>query len=209
MLRKPSLMVLLVVTVLASSFKSSEAFIVTSQAGDLFIEFISSEASANYIEFGLGTPSPNSALSERNPALIKEGGALTTGPLSNMGFFPAGANLDFYMTCFFGQTYWAFTSNLNSSPTSSDLVTFKDTNNSLGFGGSIIEPSGINKWIFHMDDPASARYDDDDNDFVVRVQVIPQVVPIPTSLLLLVSGLMVFLGLKVLISSLPNHSTSR
>ncbi len=144
----------------------------TSRPGSLLIEFISSDAAPAYIEFGIGSPDLDSTLDDREFALIRDGVDLITPTTANMGYYPAEAEIDFYMITEFGGVFWAFSSNLGDEPTSSDLVTFTDIDNSLGFGGSIVEELGPDDWILHMDDPASICCDDDDNDFVVRIRVI-------------------------------------
>ena len=133
-------------------------------------------------------------VSERDVALIRDGTVLTSPSSVNMGFYSASSSIDFYFKSIFGGTFWGFSSNLTGSPTSFDLETFTDTNNSLGFGGSIIVQQGIDDWIFHMDDPASV--DDDDNDFVVRVHVEPtSAIPVPPAIWLFGSGLIGLIGL--------------
>ena len=182
--------------ILSSSIISpiANAFIVTSAPGDLFIDFVSSEAAPAFYEFGIGTPSTSSDVSERDVALIRDGTVLTSPSSVNMGFYSASSSIDFYFKSIFGGTFWGFSSNLTGSPTSFDLETFTDTNNSLGFGGSIIVQQGIDDWIFHMDDPASV--DDDDNDFVVRVHVEPtSAIPVPPAIWLFGSGLIGLIGL--------------
>lgn len=172
--------------------ESKAAFIQTSISGNLIIEWVSSEAAPAYTEFGLGTPSTNSLLADRDVALIRDGTTLITPISVNMGFYTADSNIDFYMKDEFGGTFWAFTKNLENSPTDSDLVAFRDTDNSLGLGGSVIEVLGVDNWIFHLDGPASICCDDDDNDFVVHAYISP--VPLLGSGAFFVSGVLLLLG---------------
>ena len=90
--------------------------------------------------------------------------SVSPSPVVDLGFFPAGSQLDFYNVSSYGGTFFAFSSALDGSPTARDLVVFRDTNNSLGFGGSAVETVGVDEWILHLDDAASLG-NDDDNEF--------------------------------------------
>ncbi|WP_428776508.1 PEP-CTERM sorting domain-containing protein [Vibrio sp.] len=173
---------------------TANAFIITSKSGDLIAEFVSSEAASAYIEFGIGTPSIDSEFSHRNALIVRDGVNIISGTTVNAGYVAAGTKLDFYMkTIFHAESFWSFTTNLLAAPTASDLVSFSDADNSLGFGGSIVQPIGRDNWIFHMDDPASICCDDDDDDLVVRIRINPKndhvPVPEPGTFLLLMLGL--------------------
>lgn len=79
------------------------------------------------------------------------------------------------------------TSNLEfglGTPSTADLEVFRDRDNSLGLGGSIVETVGLDHWVLHLDDAASV--DDDDNEMIIDVRVRP--VPEPATLTLLVAG---------------------
>lgn len=191
MLRK-----LLLLAVLTWPAIGSAALLTTTVGGDLYFEFVSSEAASANFEFGLGTPSVLSQPSERQIGLVRTGTIVTPADPVNMGYFAAGSGLDFFMRSNFGGDFWAFSSHLGGSPTPSDLITFEDADNSLHLGTSIVESIGLDNWIFHMDDPASICCDDDDNDFVVRVFVEPtvnpiQTIPEPESLSMMLAGLVV------------------
>ncbi len=84
------------------------SFIETTASGYLIIEYLGSHAAPAYTEFGLGTPSTDSVLSERNVALIRDGITLSTPSIVNMGFYEGGSELDFYMKDIYGGTFWAF-----------------------------------------------------------------------------------------------------
>jgi uncharacterized protein (TIGR03437 family) len=67
----------------------------------------------------------------------------------------------------FGTSAYAFS---NGSDSASQVV-FRDTNNSLGMGGSIIEQTSANTWLLHLDDARSSQFDDDDNDVLIALRL--------------------------------------
>lgn len=161
--------------------------LITTEAGDLVFEVLSGEGGASTQEFGLGSPTLSTPPALRNTVFVitLNGSVSNVAPstIRNMGFFSAGSALDFYNISDFGGTQLALSSALDGSPTPSDLVVFRDLDNSLGFGGSIVEVLGPNDWILHMDDAASYAFDDDDNEMVIRVRVVS--VPEPSTLALI------------------------
>lgn len=158
-----------------SNAASAVPLLTTSQAGDLIFEVLRGEGATSTQEFGFGTPSTGSSIAERDVIFVIElnGGvsSVAPSPVVNAGYFTAGSSLDFYNVSNFGGTFFAFSSALGGSPTPSDLVVFADADNSLGFGGSIVETIGVDNWILHMDDAASICCDDDDNEIVIQVWV--------------------------------------
>lgn len=169
--RSPQMLAFFAGLLLAAAPGAGEGFLKTSRSGDLIVEFVSSEAGFARMELGLGTPDESSAASQRKVALIHDQGNLVTPAIVNLGFFPAGSEIDFYMVGDYAGVHWAFSRNLANKPTPADLATFRDTDLSLGRGGSIIEKRGPDDWILHLDDPVSFQIDDDDNDIVVRVRI--------------------------------------
>ena len=111
-------------------------------------------------------------------------GSVTPRARVDVGLVAAGTALDFYNLSDFAGVSWAFSSNLDSTPSPSDLEVFGDRDNSLGFGGSIVEILGVDHWILHLDDAASS--DDDDNEMIIDVRVRP--VPEPATLSLLAAA---------------------
>ena len=163
---------------------SAHALLITSQPGNLIIEALAGHGATSNQEFGLGTPSISSTAAERDVIftihLVNEQiGSVTPSPIVDKGFLAAGTVLDFYNISDFGGLHFAFSSTLGLSPSPSDLVVFTDIDNSLGFGGSVVETIGIDDWVLHLDDAASICCDDDDNEMIIRVRIEPAVINIP------------------------------
>lgn len=184
---------------------SHAALITTSVSGDLIFEVLSGEGGASFQEFGFGTPSANSVKSDRDVIFTIELNGSVVGvdpsPIVNAGFFSSGSALDFYNVSSFGGSFFAYSSTLGDNPSVSDLVTFTDVDNSLGFGGSVVEVVAANTWILHLDDAASGLCcDDDDNEMVIKISVDPNgvpdmtPVPLPSTLVFFVLFLSVFLA---------------
>src|SRR5262249_46124743 len=77
-----------------------------------------------------------------------------------------------YLRTEFGGVYWAFSVD---AVTDASRYAFMDLDNSLGFGGSIIEQTGPATWLLHMEDAASFLYDDDDDDVLVQLRLEPAI----------------------------------
>jgi hypothetical protein len=160
---------------------SIQEFVMPS-GGYLSIQFIGGSA-AGVTTFGLGT-SPNNFVAFFT--------GLPNSPSSlravNVGFFSAGTTIHMGMfTRFAGASGWAFSNGTDQA----SIVAFSDIDNSLGLGGSIIQQTGPNTWVLHLDDALSYKYDDDDNDVLIRLRITSKpvsTVPEPASGLLLLSG---------------------
>jgi hypothetical protein len=170
------------------------ALITTTISGDLIFEALEGHGGKSNQEFGLGTPSINSTPAQRDSIFtlhLDNDQLVSTTPSAvvDKGFFPAGSALDFYELSDFLSPLYAFSSALGGSPSPSDLVVFRDKDNSLGLGGSVVEVLGVDDWKLHLDDAASVDFDDDDNELVIRVHVqpieVPQQVPEPGTLVML------------------------
>jgi len=188
-LSKAALTTSAVVLTLLSSFAvlptcaradSIQEFVMPS-SGYLSIQFIGGEA-GGVTTFGLGT-SPSSFIAlltglPNNPSILSA---------VNAGFFSAGTIVHMGMFTTFGDSGWAFSSGTDQAA----ITAFSDIDNSLGLGGSIIQQTGPKTWVLHLDDALSYKYDDDDNDVLIRLRITSKplsTVPEPASVLLLLSG---------------------
>src|SRR5215469_2805836 len=70
-----------------------------------------------------------------------------------------------------GADYWAFSTETDQG----SVVSFTDVNNNLGMGGKIIQPTGPNTWVMHLND--AARYtmgsDGANNNILVQLRLSP------------------------------------
>jgi hypothetical protein len=117
-------------------------------------------------EFGIGTSSANflkyySGL-PNNPDPVGEVlvGSFTKGTVINFGMF----------TQYVSQSGWAF----SSGSTRASVVAFSDVDNSLGMGGKILQKTSPTTWLLHLDDALSYLFDDDDNDVLMQIRIVPQ-----------------------------------
>ena len=155
---------------LAGFGTANAGLITTSASGNLMFEYLGGEAGPSVQEFGLGTPAENSSIGDRNTVFVVDyNRPVAPLPLVNKGYFWAGSELDFYnLSDYLGDLY-AFSSRLAAVPTQADIAVFTDTDNSLNMGGSVVENVGDNQWILHLDDAWSYRFDDDDNEMIIKV----------------------------------------
>ena len=133
--------------------------------GTLYLQQKGGSAGAS-TEFGIGTSPTNfvkyySGL-PNNPSPAGEVlvGSFTKGTLINFGMF----------TQFGSQSGWAFT----TGSTRASVVAFSDVDNSLGMGGKITQKTSSTTWLLHLDDALSYLYDDDDNDVLMQIRIVPQ-----------------------------------
>ena len=117
---------------------------VAPSTGTLYFKCVGGSAGATS-QFGVGT-SPStfvsylSSLPQSCPTTEVAAGAVTAGQTVPFGI----------QTSWGGQTYWAF----STSSDQGSMVSFTDMNNSLGMGGSVIQPTGSNTWVLHLNDAA-------------------------------------------------------
>lgn len=183
------------VIVFALVFGSAQAGLISIPvSGHLIFVAVEGHGGTSEQEFGIIAPG-----GEREMVFtlhLVDGNLASTSPqpVVDMGLFSAGTSLDFYNVSWFDGPKFAFSANLAGSPTPSDLVVFTDRDNSLGLGGGVVEVLGDNHWLLHLDDAASFNYDDDDNELIIDVRVIPSVsnsngIPEPRTYTLLLLGL--------------------
>jgi hypothetical protein len=133
---------------------------VAPYAGTVFIRCIGGSAGATS-DFGTGT---NSA--DWTPYLHSL--PSQTGEV-RIGNVTAGQVVPFAMrTDWLGKEYWAFST--VSDPAST--TAFGDTDNSLKMGGRVIEQTGPDTWVMHLDDAASFTVDDNDADFLIQIRLV-------------------------------------
>ena len=134
-------------------------------SGTLYLQQKGGEAGAT-TEFGVGTSPTNFVEYYRglpnSPDPVGEVmvGSFTKGTVINFGMF----------TQFGTQSGWAF----SSGSTQASVVAFSDVDDSLGMGGKIIQQTSPNTWLLHLDDALSYLYDDDDNDVLMQIRIVPQ-----------------------------------
>jgi hypothetical protein len=145
--------------------------------GGLFLQQKGGEA-GGITTFGLGT-------SPSNFIPIYTGLPNNPNPVGEVfvGLFNAGTTIHMGEFTEFGDLNgFAFSNSTDEAST----VAFSDIDNSLGMNGSIIQRTGPNTWVLHLDDAVSFKFDDDDNDVLMQVRV-AQVPEARTSLPLLTS----------------------
>ena len=179
---------------------ANAGILTTTISGDLIFEALEGHGATSDQEFGLSTPAIGTPASLRQRVftlhLVNEQiGSVTPSQTVNMGYFAAGSSLDFYEISSWGGRYWGFSSHIGQSPVFADITVFQDTDNSLGFGGSVVETLGVDTWVLHLDAAYSVFLDDDDNELVIRVHVEPRSldpepgIPEPATLALIGLGL--------------------
>jgi hypothetical protein len=87
-----------------------------------------------------------------------------------VGTFPAGTIIDFGMYTTFGsQSGYAFSTGTDQA----SLVSFADLSNSLGMNHGITQQTSPTTWLLHLDDAESYLVDDDNNDVLMELIVVP------------------------------------
>lgn len=187
-MKKTATVLMIMFGLLSVSSSSTASFFTMPYDAVLFMTPMGGSAGA-ITEFGLGT-----SINDYTSYFT----GLPNTPNPNMeieaGFFLTGTDLDFYQKTPFGEsTYWAF----SNSTDQGSLCAFSDIDNSLGFGGSVVEQTGSEEWLLHLDDAASLNIDDDDNDVLIQLRLSPfNPVPIPGAAFLFLPGLGLFVWMR-------------
>lgn len=89
----------------------------------------------------------------------------------------AGQTVPFgIQTWWSGQSYWAF----STSTDPGSLVSFTDMDNSLGWGGSVLQTMGTNIWVLHLNDAAHYTLGSEEaNNILVQIRLEPSGPPGP------------------------------
>lgn len=136
----------------------ADEFVMPS-AGEVFIKGSGGTGGARS-NFGLGTTTADFHPYLSNlPAQTSE---------VDLGHFDAGQVVPFAMISTFDRTEYAFSTD---SVTPGSRTAFMDLDNSLGHGGSVIQPIAADTYRLFLDDANSYRFDDNDHDLLVDVRV--------------------------------------
>ena len=147
----------------ASSAWVTQTFVMPV-SGALYLQQEGGSAAAT-TTFGLGTSSAN---------LVPYYTGLPNSPNPTgellVGTFPAGTLINFGMYTTFGsQSGYAFSTGTDQA----SLVSFADLSNSLGMDHGITQQTSSTTWLLHLDDALSYLYDDDNNDVLMELIVVP------------------------------------
>jgi len=116
-------------------------------------------------EFGLGTSE-----ADHKPIFTGLPGNPEPNREVKVGLVKAGTELHFYEKTEWGGIRWAFS---HDSDSEGARVAFHDRDNDLGLGGSVIEKTGPETWIFHLDDAGSVDIDDNNADVLIEMRLVP------------------------------------
>jgi tetratricopeptide (TPR) repeat protein len=148
----------------AFSSNGSRAFFTVPYDAILYLISVGGTAAA-VTEFGLGT-------SEADHIPIFTG--LPAAPEPNkevkVGFVAAGSPLYFYEKTDWNGIRWAFSHDTKSKES---RVAFQDLGNRLLQNGSIVEKTGASTWVLHLDDALSADFDDNNEDVLIEIRLVP------------------------------------
>ncbi|MBZ5611740.1 MAG: hypothetical protein LAP38_26065 [Acidobacteriia bacterium] len=163
------LLVLAAFIVWISSTARAENFVAPT-SGTLYIQCVGGSAGAAS-QFGTGSSIANfvpylSALPGSCPTTEVFVGSVTAGQTVTFGIH----------TLWGGKDYWAFSNGTDQA----SVIAFSDTHNSLGMGGKIIQPTGTNTWVMHLDDAASYLVDDNNGDVLIQLRLSAGSAPSPT-----------------------------
>ena len=137
-------------------------------SGTLYIQCVGGSAGATS-QFGTGTTIANFV-----PYLSSLPGSCPSAEVA-VGAVAAGQTVTFGIhTLWLGKDYWAFSN--GTDPAS--IVSFTDTNNSLGMGGKVIQQTGPSTWVMHLNDAAHYTVSSNEaNNILIQLRLSSSVPP--------------------------------
>jgi hypothetical protein len=143
---------------------------VAPTSGTLYLKCVGGSAGA-ISQFGIGA-SPNTFVSYLS-ALPR---ACPTTEVAAESV-SAGQTVPFGIQTWYGdQSYWAF----STSADPGSLVSFTDMDNSLGWGGSVLQTMGTNIWVLHLNDAAHYTVSSwEANNILIQIRLQPSEPPWP------------------------------
>ncbi len=162
---------LLFAIALLGSFGAHAENFVPTVSGTLYISCVGGSAGA-VSQFGTGTSIANFV-----PYLNSLPGSCPTAEVS-IGAVTGGQTVPFGIhTVWDGRDYWAFSTGTDEA----SIVSFTDVFNSLGMAGKILQPTGPNTWVLHLNDAAHYTFSQTEaNNILVQLRLSPSVVSATT-----------------------------
>jgi hypothetical protein len=117
-------------------------------------EFGTGTTPANFVEYYSGLPN------DPDPAGQVLVGSFTAGTIVNFGMFTQ-----------YSQSGWAFSDEVGANQAA--LISFADLSNALGLNHSITQQTSSTTWVLWLDDAVSYLYDDDNNDVIMEIILVP------------------------------------
>jgi uncharacterized protein (TIGR03437 family) len=150
-----------ILTISAAIYGNAESF-VAPVSGTLYLQCVGGSAGA-ISQFGTGN-SIGSFVSYLNSLP----GSCPTSEVQ-VGAVAAGQTVTFGIhTLWNGKDYWAFSNGTDQG----SVVSFTDMNNSLGMGGKIIQQTGTNSWVMHLNDAAHYTLSTDEaNNILIQLRL--------------------------------------
>jgi hypothetical protein len=149
-----------------SSFGAHAENFVAPASGTLYISCVGGSAGA-LSQFGTGTSTANfvpylNSLPRSCPTAEVSVGAVTAGQTVPFGIH----------TVWDGREYWAFSTGTDEA----SIVSFTDVYNSLAMAGKILQPTGPNTWVMHLNDAAHYTFSQTEaNNILIQLRLSPSV----------------------------------
>ena len=152
---------------LLSSFGAHAENFVAPASGTLYISCVGGSAGA-VSQFGTGTSVANFV-----PYLNSLPGSCPMAEVS-IGVVTAGQTVSFGIhTVWDGRDYWAFSTGTDEA----SIVSFTDVYNSLAMAGKILQPTGPNTWVMHLNDAAHYTFSQTEaNNILVQLRLSPSII---------------------------------